>query len=179
MGQRRIRYQVAASLDGFLGGPNGEHDWIPMDPDIDFSALFSQFDTILCGRHTYAALAAQGRGTMPGMRTIVFSTTLQQSDHPDVTVISGEASRAIAELRAGPGKDIWLFGGGVLFRSLAGAGLVDTVEVAVVPVLLGSGVALVPPGDRISLTLTGHKVYGKSGIAVLEYAIRACGRGGL
>ena len=36
---RRVRYQVAVTLDGFIAGPNGEYDWIVMDPDIDFVVL--------------------------------------------------------------------------------------------------------------------------------------------
>ena len=50
---RRVRYQVAVSLDGFIAGPNGEHDWIVMDPAIDFAALFKEFDTAVMGRKTY------------------------------------------------------------------------------------------------------------------------------
>ena len=49
---RRLRYQVAVSLDGFIAGPNGEHDRIVMDPAIDFAALFKEFDTVVMGRKT-------------------------------------------------------------------------------------------------------------------------------
>jgi dihydrofolate reductase len=51
----------------------------------------------------------------------------------------------IRDLKAQSGKDIWLFGGSSLFRSFFDSGLVDGVEVAVVPVLLGSGIPLLPP----------------------------------
>jgi RibD C-terminal domain len=47
---RRVRYVVAMSLDGYIAGPIGEADWIIMDPDIDFGALFERFDTFLMGR---------------------------------------------------------------------------------------------------------------------------------
>src|SRR5437867_11222763 len=41
---RRLRYQVAVSLDGFIAGPHGEYDWIVMDPAIDFAALYKEFE---------------------------------------------------------------------------------------------------------------------------------------
>ncbi len=71
---RRIRYVVAASLDGYIAGPKGEADWIIMDSEIDFGAFFSQFDTIAMGRRTFEVIATHGKsyGT-PGIRTFVFS----------------------------------------------------------------------------------------------------------
>ena len=55
---RRLRYQVAASLDGFIAGPKGEYDWIVMDPSIDFTALYKEFDTAVMGRKTYEVVTA-------------------------------------------------------------------------------------------------------------------------
>src|SRR2546430_12434337 len=70
---RRLRYHVAVSLDGFIAGPNGEYDWIVMDPSIDFAALFKQFDTAVMGRNTDEVLPAQGgHGAMPGLGVFVF-----------------------------------------------------------------------------------------------------------
>ena len=168
---RRVRYSVAMSLDGYIAGPKGEADWITIDPEFDFNAIFSQFDTILVGRVTFEGMVAAGRASMPGMKIIVFSRTLRQEDHPGVTIIKDGHRETLAALKAGHGKDIWLFGGGSLFGSLSEDGLVDTVEVAIVPILLGAGVPLLPnPANRIKLSLTAHKVY-KTGIVALEYAI--------
>jgi dihydrofolate reductase len=168
---RRIRYAVAASLDGYIAGPNGEYDWIVKDPEIDFGELFSQFDTALIGRRTYEVMLNAGQGSLPGLKAYVFSRTLQQRDHPKVTVVAERPAETAAALRAKPGKDIWLFGGGSLFRSLAEAKLVDTVEVAIIPVLLGEGIPLLPPpAQGIKLTLASQKVY-KTGIVSLHYTI--------
>lgn len=168
---RRFRYAVAMSLDGYIAGPDGEYDWIITDPDIDFGEIFGRFDTLLMGRHTFEMMHRAGRGSMPGMQIVVFSRTLRPLDFLDITIVADRPEAAIEAIRSTPGKDIWLFGGGSLFRSLLEARLVDTVEVAVIPVLLGGGIPMLPPpAGRTSLRLAGSKVF-RTGIVSLEYAI--------
>ena len=173
---RRLRYAVAMSLDGYIAGPKGEADWIVMDPEIDFGAIASEFDTLLMGRLTFAPMARAkgggGGGPFAGMKIVVVSRTLQPRDHPKVTLISGDLEPAVAALKEEKGKDIWLFGGGELFRSLLALGLVDTVEVAIIPVVLGQGIPLLPaPARQTTLTLASHRIYGKTGTVSLVYAI--------
>ncbi len=105
---RRVCYSVAMSLDGYIVGPNGEIDWIVVDPEIDFGVLFKDFDTVLMGRKSYEAAGAGGE--MPGMQTFVFSSTLRQADCSGVTV-SADPGDTVRGLKARSGKDIWLFGG--------------------------------------------------------------------
>jgi hypothetical protein len=77
----------------------------------------------------------------------------------------------VAALKAQKGRDIWLFGGGELFRLLLDAGLVDTVEIAVMPVLLGDGIPVLPPGASTKLVLADLKRLQGSGIVVLSYVL--------
>lgn len=169
---RQVRYAVAASLDGYIAGPQGEADWIIMDPDIDFGEIFDQFDTVLVGRRTFETMPQGGQGDDSDMKTYVFSRTLKQSDYPKVTIVADNPAETVKELKRQKGKDIWLFGGGLLFRSLAEMGLVDSVGVAIIPVLLGGGIPLLPPpGPRVKLKLKEHKVYPKTGIVGLEYQV--------
>jgi dihydrofolate reductase len=166
---RRIRYGVAASLDGYIAGPGGEYDWIPMDTDIDFPALMAQFDTWLMGRKTWEV--AKGFGSANG-EVWVFSRTLRQEQHPGVTIVADDTAGRLRELRARPGRDIALFGGGDLFRSLLAVNQVDSVEVAVVPVLLGGGIPLLPaPAVRRRLVLRKHTAYPKTGTLLMEYDV--------
>jgi dihydrofolate reductase len=168
---RRVRFSVAMSLDGYIAGPNGESDWIVMDPDIDFGALMGSFDTVLLGRKTFEATRHYGGGGMPGMQAYVFSRTLRQEDCPGV-IVSDDPAATLTALKASAGKDIWLFGGGSLFRSMLELGLIDSVEVAIIPVLLGGGVPLMPdPFTQIKLGLVKHKIYEKTGTVSLEYAL--------
>jgi dihydrofolate reductase len=170
---RRVRYGVAMSLDGYIAGPNGEADWIVHDPDIDFKEIFNRFDTLLIGRKTFEAMLKMGGGggSMPGVKSFVISRTLKPGDHPKVT-IAGDVAAVVNDLKARPGKDIWLFGGGDLFRSMLGAGLVDGLDVGIVPVLLGKGIPLLPsPAEQAKLELRNRRVYEKSGIVALEYDV--------
>jgi dihydrofolate reductase len=169
---RRIRYRVAVSLDGFIAGPNGEADWIPTDPEVDFAAIYAEFDTILVGRTTFEFMQAAGQTILPGMKTVVFSRTMQPPNKKGITMVSDNAAAVVSALKAEPGRDIWLFGGGTLFRNLASDGLVDTVEVTVAPVLLGNGTPLFPqPNRTVGLELKHHRVY-PSGLVSLEYDIK-------
>jgi dihydrofolate reductase len=99
---RRARYSVVMSLDGYIAGPQGEADWITIDPEVDFTAIFSQFDTILVGRRTFAAMVTAGRASMPGMKTFVFSRTLRQEDYPEVAIVIDGQQETLAALKAVP-----------------------------------------------------------------------------
>ena len=99
---RRIRYSVAMSLDGYIAGSKivKLSDYVPgfMDPEIDFTALFNQFDTMLLGGKTFeAALKQGGAAAMPGMQTYVFSRTLRQQDHPGVTIVAETQTTKLTE----------------------------------------------------------------------------------
>lgn len=169
---RRLRYNVAVSLDGFIAGPNGESDWILMDPTIDFQALFDQFDTLLMGRKTFEEWLKLGTGGLEnGKRIVVVSRTLQKEEYQGTqyTIIKDDVVRQVETLKAESGKDIWLFGGGQLFRELLDARLVDTVELALIPIFLSRGVPVLAPGVQSELLHLAESKILKSGIAMLTY----------
>jgi dihydrofolate reductase len=161
------------SLDGYIAGPYGEADWIVMDPEMDFAKLWAQFDTLLMGRRTFeAAVARLGASTFQTMKVVVASRTLRPQDHPAITILSDLTKSEMKKLRQQGKKDIWLMGGGELFRVLLEMNEVDSVEVSTVPVLLGAGVPLLPATDRrTTLKLKSHRVY-RSGVVSLDYEIQ-------
>jgi dihydrofolate reductase len=168
---RLLRYQVACSLDGFIAGPQDEFDWITPEPSFNFEELYAQFDTLLMGRRTYEIVRSMGE-RFPGKQVIVASRSLRQEDHPDVEVVSEGLEARVRELRAQPGRDIWIYGGGELFSQLLAWNLVDRIEPAIIPIILGGGVPLVPPhGVRRPLKLIGQQTY-PSGMVLLEYEVQ-------
>ena len=171
---RKIRYGVAMSLDGYIAGPNDEADWIVSDPDFNFAELWAQFDTLLMGRRTYEAAVARfsKQGGFQGKKAFVASRSLKQDDHPFVTILSDVTTEHMQTIRSQSKKDIWLFGGGELFRHLLAIGEVDTVEVSVVPVLLAAGIKLLPPpAPQTKLKLTSQRAY-RSGLLSLIYKVQ-------
>jgi len=169
--KRRVRYQVACSVDGYIAGPDDDFDWITPEPTYDFEALYAQFDALLMGRRTYEIVRAAGE-SWRGKKVVVASHTLRPEDHPGVEVVGEGLEARVRALREEAGGDIWLYGGGALFSQLLEWDLVDTVEPAVIPILLGGGVPLLAsPADRKRLSLAGHRVY-PGGMVVLEYEVQ-------
>jgi dihydrofolate reductase len=167
-----LRYSVASSLDGYIAGPNGEFDWIVEDPDIDFEALYAGFSGLIMGRRSYEVFVATGGGVGPALPTYVYSRTLAEGDRDGVTFVRDAVSHVRALKQDGSGKPLWLWGGGDLFRQLAEADLVDGVDVAIVPALVGGGLPLLAtPGPRLRLQLRSHRLYPRSGILAVEYDV--------
>jgi dihydrofolate reductase len=171
---RRVRYQVACSLDGFIAGPDDDFSWITPEPAFDFDELYAQFDTLLMGRRTYEIVRATGEG-FRGKEVIVASRTLPQQHDSAIEVVRDGLEDRVRELRSGSGGDIWLYGGGELFSQLLAWDLVDTVEPAIVPILLGGGIPMLPPpAVRRRLTLVRQRAY-PGGMVLLEYSVQRDG----
>lgn len=170
---RQLRYSVAASLDGYIAGPGGEFDWIVVDPGIDLAEMYARFGGLVMGRRSYEVYQStgSGEGGAAKMPVYVYSRTLPEGERDGVT-FARDAVAHVRRLKEADGKPLWLWGGGELFRQLAEAGLVDGVEVAVIPVLLGGGVPLLPtPGPRLTLQLRAYRVFPKTGTLLLDYDV--------
>jgi dihydrofolate reductase len=168
---RELRYSVASSLDGYIAGPEGEFDWIVVDPEIDFAAMYAGFGGLVMGRRSYDVFVATGGGEGAPLPTYVYSRTLPEGTRDGVTFVRDGVAH-VRQLKAAEGKPLWLWGGGQLFRELAQAGLVDGIEVAIVPVVLGGGLPLMAaPGHRLRLKLRSHRLYAATGTMFLDYAV--------
>jgi dihydrofolate reductase len=165
---------VAARLDGDIAGPNGEVDGIVVGPAIDVAAKYASFSGIVMGRRSYDVYVSTGGGVGPALPVYVYSRTLPEGERDDITFVRDAVPHVRALKAEGKsGKPLWLWGGSELFRQLAEAGLVDGVDVAIVPIILGGGVPLLAtPGPKLPLKLRSHRVFAATGTLMLEYDVR-------
>ena len=146
-----VVYMFAMSLDGFIARPDGSFGWLdefPADAEFDFPAFEASVTGIVMGRASYD-MTRRG-GEWPYARwPVVVATHRPPADLPEgVETIGGAPADMQARLRKmGAAGRIWMFGGGALARQFMEAGLLDTVEVGIIPVLLGAGIPAFG-GDR-------------------------------
>jgi dihydrofolate reductase len=147
---RTLLYGAACSLDGYIAGPHGEVDWLHWSDDVAAisKTVFDRVDTVLMGRKTYDAAVRMGTRAYPGVTNYVFSGTLAPEAAPEVNVVAADAVSFVRALKEQPGAGICLLGGGELARSLLDADLIDELGVNMQPVLLGSGIPLLPGASR-------------------------------
>lgn len=152
---RKVIYGGACSLDGFFAGPDGALDWLHFSKDAEavMKKSWETTDTILIGRKTWQG--AGGGGSMPGMKTYIFSRTLKTVPGKGAELVTTDAGAFVRKLKAQPGKDIIVMSGGNFATSLLEAGVIDEIGLNIHPVLLGAGVpAFLDPGRRVKLELT-------------------------
>jgi dihydrofolate reductase len=153
MAEPRLRYFAAASIDGYIAGPGGDIDWLapyqrPSPADADDTegcdAFAKALGGVICGRATYEKMA--GFGFWKGARSpgMVITSSPIDPGNPKIESDSDPA-RGLERLKAAmedakEGGDIWLMGGGQLASGLAPH--IDSLELHVVPVVLGGGIPL-------------------------------------
>jgi dihydrofolate reductase len=154
---RKVTYGGAVSLDGFLAGPGEAIDWLRWSDDAaKLSAeTFRGADAMLMGRKTFDFAQKMGGGPpLKGVTTYVFSRTLESIPEGAGVLVGEDAADFVRRLKAEPGGNIVVMGGGELGSALIEAGLVDEIGLSVHPILLGGGVpAFTAFGRRIELEL--------------------------
>lgn len=168
---RKLILQVAASLDGYIEGPNGEIDWCFTDQDYGMKEFLNRVDSLFMGRKTYELTVKMGGTGFPQLKNYVFSNSLRLPDE-NVTLVQGDIIPQVTSIKQQAGKDIWLYGGAALSGTLMRENLVDEILVALHPVILGGGKPLFENlRNRAALELVEAKTY-DSGLVMLHHNVK-------
>lgn len=184
---RKIVVGMHISLDGFVGGPNGEMNWITIDEEIfEFSDnMTKEADTALYGRTTYNMMEAywptaaekpnatkhdiEHSAWYNKVHKIVLSKTMQDAALKNTTVIGDDVAEKITALKQQAGKNIQIFGSPRAVHSLMQANLIDDFWLFVNPVILGEGITFFKGiTEKIQLKLQSHEAL-KCGVLVVHY----------
>ncbi|GAA4297035.1 dihydrofolate reductase family protein [Nibribacter koreensis] len=174
--ERKVKLYIAASLDGFIAGPNDEIDWLNayMDgsSDYGYNAFYAGVDTTLMGNGTYKVIQNFDPFPYIGKTNYVFSRQTTIPPAPHVDYISQDPVQFVTQLKTTPGKDIWLIGGGQINAILLNAGLIDEIILSYVPEILGRGIPLFTDQTHpTKFTLVSTESF-KSGLVQLVLAKR-------
>lgn len=182
---RKLKLQMQMTVNGYVGGLNGENDWMTWNPDDEFieflKSLLDTSDTLLLGRKTAEGIIKYWKETaeknpahpfakkITDIPKIVFTKTLDKSPWSNTALAKGNLAEEIAGLKKQNGKDILVFGGAGFVSSLIQEGLVDEYHLIINPTAMSRGMTIFNSPDRIQkFTPIQSKLY-PGGKTVLSF----------
>ncbi len=176
MSNRKIIAYIATSADGFIARTDGSFDWLNRPRtagDYGMSEFYKTVDTVIFGRKTWDQVMdyrSKGGSTSSKMKTYVFTHNPPAKKIKGVEFINGDVGEFASQLRATPGKDIWMMGGGGMIGSFVDAGAIDEFVIHVMPVFIGEGIPLIAPRHmELELSLVDNHAY-PDGVVKMHYA---------
>ncbi|MEU6246226.1 dihydrofolate reductase family protein [Glycomyces sp. NPDC047010] len=189
---RELTYYIGATIDGYIAGPGGEFDRLPIEPDLSahINALRPEtiptafreplgiadapnrlYDTVIMGKGTYLpGLESGNPSPYSHLKQYVFSSMLDPALAPDVTFVAEDALKTVRELKRQEGQGIWLCGGGKLAAALVEE--IDEIVLKRYPVVLGGGLPLFDgPYAPLRLDLVENLTF-DSGMSLQTYRAR-------
>ncbi|MCH6267688.1 dihydrofolate reductase family protein [Neobacillus citreus] len=169
--QRNIILYIGTSIDGYIANEDGTLEWLEsteVEGDSGYNALLERIDTIVMGKGTYDVIRGFDMDyPYSGYENYVFSKSVSGSDEY-ASFINEEVKTFIKNIKQKPGKDIWLVGGGNLAGEFFKENLIDEIQLAIAPIILGKGISLYT-GDDITQKYTLTKVEKLGQLAMLHY----------
>ena len=178
------------SLDGFIAGPNvspqhsmGDgglrlHDWIfGSKTDIDTKVLNETLETsgavVVGGRTYHVAINDAWKGVTPfQIPAFVVSHDVPEKLNEGFTFVPDGIESAIAQAKAVAGnKNIWVMGGASIARQYIKAGILDEIQIHLVPVLLGEGTRLFDQTGSKQIELERTRMMESPGATHLKFRV--------
>jgi dihydrofolate reductase len=176
--RRKVIVHIATSADGYIARPDGDLEWLTSRPApkgfYGMNAFIRSIDTKVLGRKTYEMSLRLGATFDSKSRSIVFSRHAPPADAPSgVEFVNDAIGPFIDRLRAQPGKDIWLMGGGEIIASFLDEHAIDEFVISVAPVFIGEGIPLIARRPRhVPLELLSSERF-EDGLVQSRYRVQS------
>jgi dihydrofolate reductase len=179
--KRKIIVHIATSADGYIARPDGDIAWLTDRPApkgfYGLPKFIRTVDAKILGRKTFDLSVKMGASFSAKDVHYVFSRRPAPRSVPAGVQFVAQPVEAFAtQLRAQPGKNVWMMGGGELIASFLDAGAIDEFVISVVPTFIGDGIPLIAPRRReVPLRLRSAKRF-PDGVVQLHYQVRQTAR---
>lgn len=172
---RKIILNLAMSIDGYIADVDGGFEWIVGDGDSslntnnkwDFSKFLENIDVVVMGKTCYDSNFHNDYKN----KKVYVATSKELEDYDNIHFINGDIVKVIEEERQKEGKDIYLFGGGIVIDNFIKADVIDEYIIGVIPTVLGKGIPLFP-GNNPKIDLHLEEYFVEDGIMIMRYSKR-------
>jgi dihydrofolate reductase len=173
---RKVILYIAMSLDGYIARPDGDIRWLSSveqaGEDYGYGEFIAEVDAVILGRKTYDQVLGFGIPFPHADKECYVITRSERPKEGNITFYRYELGALVRELKARPGKNIFVDGGAEIVNEMMRQGLIDEYIVSIIPIFLGAGIRLFN-GFRPeqSLTCIGATRF-SSGLVQLHYRIQ-------
>ena len=174
---RKIIEHTLASVDGVFAGTDisGFFDYSDDAYMRDRLGQLLACDAMLMGRNTYEIFAQIWPGSthpladrINAIQKYVFSSKLEQAEWSNSTIVRGDVVAEVSKLKQQEGRDLLIYGHGLLGETLLKRHLLDVLDLSIHPLVLGQGKQFFREGENATLRLVAAKSFSK-GIVKLTY----------
>ncbi len=169
-----VRIFTATSADGFIADHDGSTEWLAgFDPGLyGFDTFVDGVGSVVLGRRTYEFTLAFDDWPYGDKHAFVLTSRPLPGARPGLTPVAGGMAAALAAARAATSGDIWIVGGAMTMRSALEAGVVDAIDLFLVPTLLGSGLSLIDSLPHpVKLALDSIETFA-DGVVKISYRLK-------
>lgn len=167
----RFVLYIAVTLDGFIARSDGSIDWLPLaepeSEDYGYVEFYNSMDALVMGSTTYEQILGFGDWPYPGKCAYILTSRDLSTERDDI-VFFHNLEAVLADIQQKGFQSVWIVGGGRLASQFMTQGLISEYILAVIPIILGTGISLYQTVTEQRLQFIASQSYG-SGVVELHY----------
>lgn len=170
---RKVIVYIAASIDGFIAGPGGDLSFLTSvekeGEDYGYAAFVATVDTVIVGKNTYDKVLSMGYPFPHADKESYIITRTERPTEGTTRFYTGDVAALVKSLKAKEGQTIFVDGEAYVVNLLLKEQLIDELYLSIIPVMLGSGIALFQHGNPLQAVALQSVKHFDTGLVQLHY----------